>query len=289
MPLEFHKFHAVGNDFLIVDSRHLSPTDPLERLARRLCDRHLGIGADGMIVWARADSPEADVQMRLFNSDGSEAEISGNGVRCLGAYLSFVEEWTADDLKVATRAGVKTLHLLEREGPRFRFLAEMGRPRLASADIPMALQPPLPEVVNYPLDVGDRVVRVTACSMGNPHCVVFCDDLEALDIRQLGPVIEGHPLFPARTNVEFVRVLDRRLIALRMWERGAGETLSSGTGASAALVAAVLSGLTERQVRVRTAVGEMEATWREDDVITVTGTAEAVCRGAWLGSLAHDI
>ncbi|HXF04189.1 MAG TPA: diaminopimelate epimerase [Blastocatellia bacterium] len=289
MPVEFYKFHAVGNDFLILDGRGLNGAESLERLAQRLCHRHLGIGADGLIVWGQADSSEADVEMRLFNSDGSEAEISGNGVRCLAAYLYFIGEWAAERLRVATRAGVKTLHLLERDGPRFRFLAEMGRPRLASTEIPMALEPPQSKVVNYPLDVGDGVFLVTACSMGNPHCVVLCDDLEALDIRQLGPVIEHHPLFPARTNVEFVRVLDRRLIALRMWERGAGETLSSGTGASAALVAAVLNDLTDRQVRVRTAVGDLEVTWREDDVITVTGTAEAVCRGVWLGSLADVV
>lgn len=285
MPLEFYKFQAVGNDFLILDGRHLNLTDSLQRLAQRLCHRHLGIGADGLIIWSRTDSSEADIEMRLFNSDGSEAEISGNGVRCVAAYVYFIGEWAVERLRVATRAGVKVLHLLERDGPRFRFLAEMGRPRLVSTEIPMALEPPQPKVINYPLDVGDGVFLVTACSMGNPHCVIFCDDLERLDIRQLGPVIEYHRLFPARTNVEFVRVLDRQLIALRMWERGVGETLSSGTGASAALVAAVLNDLTDRQVRVRTAGGDLEVTWREDDVVTVTGTAEAICRGVWLGSL----
>lgn len=289
MTIEFSKLQAAGNDFLILDGRHLTPTDAPEGLARRLCHRHRGIGADGLIVWAMADSPHADVQMRLFNADGSEAEISGNGLRCLAAYLLFTGEWKADRLRVATRAGVQTLSLLEREGPRFRLLAEMGRPRLASTEIPLALDPPQPTVVNYPLAVADRTIVVTACSMGNPHCVVLCDDLEALDIGRLGPAIERHPLFPARTNVEFVRVMDRRLLALRMWERGAGETLSSGTGASAALVATVLNDLTDREVCVKTGGGDLNVAWRDDGIITVTGTAEVVCRGVWLGSEAHDV
>jgi len=284
MGLEFHKFQAVGNDFILVEDDQLRSLKDLDLLAKRMCQRHLGIGADGVIIVTPLKGhDEADFQMRLFNADGSEAEVSGNGLRCLAAYLYFVGKWNAAELRVLTKAGVSRLQLISRQGAQFQFLTEIGKPRLASEEIPMALEPPLPRVIHYPLEVGGQTVRITACSVGVPHCTIFLEDFGSVDFYRLGPAVERHPLFPARTNVEFVRILDRHRIELRMWERGVGETLSSGTGASAATIAAVLNGLTERKVIVKTAGGDMLVVWRDDDVITVTGAAEPVFKGEWLG------
>jgi diaminopimelate epimerase len=282
MSFTFYKFQAVGNDFLIVERDQLGATDDIGSLVRRMCHRHLGVGADGLMIVAPAhDHHEADFQMRLFNADGGEAEISGNGLRCVAAYLCLVRAWPSPELRIHTVVGVKKHHLLGRQGKRFQFQAEIGMPRLGSADIPMTLDRELPRVVACPLDVGDQVVAITACSLGNPHAVLFYHDFNEVDVHQLGPRVERHPIFPRRTNVEFVRVIDRSRIELRIWERGVGVTLSSGTGSSAAVVASVLNGYTDRTVTVITPIGELLVVWRDDDVITVTGWAEAVFKGEW--------
>jgi diaminopimelate epimerase len=285
MSLTFYKFHAVGNDFLIVESDQLKAIKDIGSLARRMCHRHVGVGADGlMIVGPAGDQQAADFEMRLFNADGSEAEISGNGLRCLAAYLYLAHDWSSPELRIRTKVGVKKHRLLGRQGTRFQFQADIGTPELGSENVPMALEPSLPKVVNYPLEVGKRRVPITACSLGNPHCVLFCDDFSDTDIHELGPQVERHPLFPERTNVEFVRVVGRDQVELRIWERGVGVTLSSGTGSSAAVVASVLNGLTDRQVRVVTPLGELLVVWQDDGVISVAGQTEAVFKGEWFVS-----
>ena len=296
--MRFVKFHGYGNDYLVFEAselRGVGLSDGFERLdvgepfpefVRRVCDRHFGAGSDGVaVVETLGEGAEADFRLRIFNPDGGEAAMSGNGSRCAAAYLHFGGLWADEELRFSTRAGVKRYTLRGRPGPgAFRFEAEIGRPRFDSASVPVLTAEPLAEVRDYPLALpGGETVRVTALQMCNPNCCAFFDDLEATDWRRLGRAIESHAAFPERTNVEFVRVLDRQNIEARVWERGAGETLSSGTGACAAAVASMVGGHTDRQVRVSMPGGLLEVLWREDGEVLLTGTANVVYRGEWLG------
>ncbi len=213
--------------------------------------------------------------------------MSGNGSRCAAAYLYHQELWSEEVLRLSTRAGVKLYRLrVQLGGGRYRFEAEIGRPRFESASIPMFTTAPLAEIRNYPLPVGDgATIAVTALQMCNPNCCVFVDKFDAVDWRRLGSVIESHRQFPEKTNVEFVRVRDRQHIEVRVWERGVGETLSSGTGACASVVAAALNDLTDRRVLVEMPGGELEVEWRSDGETLLTGTAEIIYRGEWLGGI----
>lgn len=284
----FYKFQALGNDFLIARESGLrAVTDDFGAFARRICDRHFGAGADGLeVLLERPTSADADFEVRLFNADGGETPISGNGTRCVAAYLYLIEEWDKPSVRIATGAGVKTLKLLERRGNGLVFETGMGVPRLRSEEIPVALPAPLERVVQQPLEVLGWTIEFTSVSMGNPHCSIFVNsniaDIERIDWRRLGAAIETHPAFPERTNVEFIRVLSRDEIEARFWERGVGETLASGTGACAAALAAMLNELTERKVRVIAAAGELIVEWRDDGNVIQTGEARAVYRGEWL-------
>jgi diaminopimelate epimerase len=281
--MHFHKFQALGNDFLIIRESELRRrTTDFEPFSRQICDRHFGAGADG--VELLLDGPrnaDADFEVRLFNADGGETPISGNGTRCVGAYLYLVENWQKPEVRIATGAGVKTLKPVERLGGGIVFETEMGSPRFRSAEIPVILPQALERVVRQPLEVGGQQIEFTASSMGNPHCSILVDDFDKLDWRNLGAKIEIHPVFPDRTNVEFVRVLNRDRIEVRFWERGCGETLASGTGSCGAALAAMLNELTARKVTVVTAAGELIVQWREDNTVVQTGEARAVYRGEW--------
>lgn len=282
--MRFHKFQALGNDFLVVRENELRAiTDDFESFAHLICDRHFGVGADGLELLL--DEPvvaDADFEVRLFNADGGETPISGNGTRCVGAYLYLVENWDKPLVKIATGAGVKTLKPLERNGNSLMFETEMGTPRFHSSEIPVILPAPLERVIRQPLKVTGQTVEITATSMGNPHCSIFVEDFEQLDWRRLGAEIETHTVFPDRTNVEFIRVLNRQEIEVRFWERGCGETLASGTGSCGAALAAMLNELTERKVKVITAAGELIVEWQSDNTVVQTGEASAVFRGEWL-------
>jgi diaminopimelate epimerase len=295
--MRFVKFHGYGNDYLVFEAAELTNVgwqSGFDRygapgqfgdFVRGICDRHFGAGADGVAVVERlTGGGYADFVLRIFNPDGSEAAMSGNGSRCAAAYLHFGGLWTKEELSFRTRAGVKRFRLRERHGEgAFRFEAEIGQPRFDSASIPMLTPEPLAEVRDYALALlGGETVTVTALQMCNPNCCVFVDDLEATDWRRLGRTIESHAAFPERTNVEFVRVIDRGNVEARVWERGAGETLSSGTGASAAAVASMIGGRTDRHVRVQMPGGLLEVLWRDDGEVLLTGTAEVVYRGEWL-------
>jgi diaminopimelate epimerase len=295
--MRFTKFHGYGNDYLVFEAERLGAVGwragferagevgAFGQFVRRVCDRHFGAGADGVAVFGRLDGGgEADFRLRIFNPDGSEAAMSGNGSRCAAACLYFEGLWSNEELRFLTRAGVKLFRLRGRESAtRFRFEAEIGRPRFDSASIPMLTNEPLAEVRDYALAVGDaESVAVTALQMCNPNCCVFVEDFEGTDWRRLGRAIESHPSFPERTNVEFIRALDRQNIEARVWERGAGETLSSGTGACAAAVASMVGGRTDRRVNVHMPGGLLEVFWREDGEVLLTGEAEAVYRGEWL-------
>src|ERR1051325_4967097 len=233
--MRFTKFQGFGNDYIVFEAEQLAHVSDLGDLARRVCNRHYGAGADGIAIVQRSTDAAADFQVRIFNPDGSEAGMSGNGTRCAASYLFFHDLWAADELKLQTRDGIKRYHLLNRSARgSFLFRSELGQPRFDSVSIPMATAEPLERVIDQPLTVDGDTLKVTALHIGNPNCCVFVDDFDALDWRRLGPLIENHTQFPERTNVIFVRVVNRKNIEERIWERGVGETESSGTCSCAA-------------------------------------------------------
>ncbi len=277
---------ALGNDFVIVEAAALDSVRDLGELTREMCDRHFGAGADGLVVVdSKGRGGTARWSSRIFNSDGGEAEVSGNGTRCVAAYVAASGRWPrdAEAIAIETLAGVKLVRRVEREeGAQHLLEMEMGVPALASGSVPITIEPPMDRVVGYELALAEARFPVTAISVGNPHCSVFVADVGSVDIRLLGPSIEHHPLFPQRVNVEFVEVVDRTRLRVVFWERGAGETLSSGTGATAATVAAVLNGLAERSVTVETPAGDLHVTWSErDGIVRLAGPAELVYAGVW--------
>lgn len=286
--MKFSKFEALGNDFLIVLAkeipRPLSPSD----LAREICERRRGVGADGLLVIRHLDDPRAEISMQVWNADGTEAEISGNGLRCAAAFEVLGRGSQLKEISIDTRAGVRVLRLVEHAGSRWVFVADMGEPMLSSEAIPVTLSEAQNICVDHPIEVGGMSLRATLTSMGNPHCSIFVRDFQSIDWRGLGPLIEHLPLFPNRTNVEFIRVVDPDHIEVRFWERGAGETLSSGTGACAAAVASVLNGLADRSVRVLTPAGELKVDWTDTGVVMLQGPVRFVFRGDWSDSAAQE-
>ncbi|MFP4056812.1 MAG: diaminopimelate epimerase [Candidatus Brocadiia bacterium] len=275
----FVKMHGCGNDYIYIDCRSRTLPHPA-RLARRLSDRHFGIGADGLILIL--PSRRADFRMRIFNADGSEAEMCGNGIRCFAKYLYDRGLLEGEQATIETRAGDLQVHVVPENGRAVRARVNMGPPRLERADIPM--EGPPGQVVGEELTIelphqGPATVRVTALSMGNPHCVTFVDDVGDYPVEVHGPLLENHRAFPQRTNVEFVQVLSRDEVKMRVWERGSGETLACGTGASAVAVAGALAGKTERQVTVRVPGGVLELDWAQDGCVYLSGPVEEVFEG----------
>lgn len=282
MPVRFSKFHGLGNDYIVIESEQLANCADLGAFAKRICNRHYGAGADGVALVSRADGA-ADFGVRIFNPDGSEAGLSGNGTRCAAAYIYYNELATAGELRLNTRSGIKTYRLVKQVGPgSYIFDSELGQPKFDSPSIPMLLDKSQDPVVDYPLVVGDKTLAVTALQMGNPNCCIFVDRFEDLDWRHLGPLIENHRQFPDRTNVVFVRVQDRDAIELRIWERGVGETTASGTCSCAAAVAAMINGKTERLINVSMPGGNARIHWRKDGEVVINAPAEVVYRAEWL-------
>ncbi|HEY0323843.1 MAG TPA: diaminopimelate epimerase [Pyrinomonadaceae bacterium] len=281
--MQFIKFQGFGNDYIIFEAQALGLVESLNNFARAVCDRHYGAGADGIVVVSQAVDAAADFVARIFNADGSEAGLSGNGTRCAVAYLYHQGLWDKELLRLSTRAGVKLYRLREElSRGHYWFESELGQPLFDSASIPMLTDEPRERVVDYPLVIEGETFPVTALQMGNPNCAIFVEDFEQLDWRRVGRVLETHAQFPERTNVEFVRVSDRANIELRIWERGVGETKSSGTCSCAAMVACVIKGLTDRRVTVWMEGGHAEIVWREDNNIVLTGRADIVYSGEWI-------
>ena len=279
--MRFSKVHGLGNDFLFVTPAAGLPPAAAASLARRICDRHTGAGADGLIVLSveKSDAP-AEARFRIFNADGSEAEMSGNGLRSAAAFLTWCGAVASPEILFHTAAGDRRAQVLSARGRRFEIRIGLGVPRLASKDIPFDAGQSLDRVFDHPLFVAGRTFPVTCVSMGNPHCSLFFDELPARgEWRAIGAGIETHPFFPRRTNVEFIRVVTRDEIEVRFWERGVGETLASGTGSAAAAVAAMLKGLVGRTVTVRTATGSLKVEWPEGGEVFQTGPAEVVFSG----------
>ena len=213
MPPSFIKFHGFGNDYIVIEADQLSSATDLGTFAKSICNRHYGAGADGIAVVSPSENEGADFHVRIFNPDGSEAGLSGNGTRCAASYLYYKKLWSGTELRLITRSGVKLYTLREQTGTgRFVFDSELGQPKFDSASIPMLTDEPREKVVDYELDVDGESFKVTALQMGNPNCCIFVDDFESLDWRRIGKTLENHPQFPDRTNVVFVRVDDRETI-----------------------------------------------------------------------------
>ncbi len=276
MSIEFVKYHGLGNDFILIDNR--SSSEPLltQKQAVKLCDRHFGIGADGVIF--ALPGQDSDYTMRIFNSDGSEPEMCGNGIRCLAQFLVGLE---GDRSKIAkyrihTLAGIITTQIVA-DG---QVKVDMGMPRLLAAEIPTQLSPGNNKVIDQPLEVAGQSWSVTCVSMGNPHCITFVEDVAAVPLEIIGPQFEHHAVFPQRTNTEFIQVVRYDYLKMRVWERGAGATLACGTGACASLVAGVLTGRCDRIAVVELPGGCLEIEWSDlDQKLYMTGPAQRVFAG----------
>jgi len=280
--VRFTKVHSLGNDFIVIDPEENAGIVDIPGLARRLCDRHVGVGADGLLLISVKDRERGLVHFRIFNADGSEPEISGNGLRCAAAHLFRQNKVTPPDVTFLTSIGDRLCNLLEVQNNRFQIRIEMGRPQLTSKDIPFDDGAFHEKIIDYPLSIHRKIYPVTVVSLGNPHCAVFYDRFPArIEWHEIGREIEYHPFFPNRINVEFVRVLSRREIEVLFWERGVGETLSSGSCSSAAAVASILKGLTDRKVTVKTFLGQVIVEWEKDKVYQ-SGPAEIVFDGVLL-------
>ncbi len=276
--IKFTKMHGTGNDYIYVDNRKEIIKKP-EKLAIEMSDRHYGIGSDGLILIMK--SKKADFRMRMFNSDGSEAEMCGNGIRCFGKYV--YDHGLTDNKKITveTLAGIKELNMTVRNKTVSRVKVNMGEPILRRDKIPMIGDAGI--VVNEALQLVDGThFKITSVSMGNPHVIIFVEDLDHFPVEKYGPMIENHDLFPQRTNIEFVQKIDRNRVKQRTWERGSGETLACGTGASAVTVASVLTEQTERKLSISLLGGDLDLEWDEgSNHVFLTGPAVEIFEGNW--------
>ncbi len=274
--------HGLGNDFILINC--LSPTAAPDlsldwaQMAPKLCDRHLGIGADGLILLL--PSQTADLKMRIFNADGSEAEMCGNGIRCCAKFAFENSLIKKPSLTVETLAGIIKPQLIITAGLVSEVKVDMGKPIFTRNRIPVLGEGT--QVVNEALKVQEMTFRITSILMGVPHTIIYVDNLAAIDVATLGPAVETHPLFPQKTNVNFVQIINKQKIRVRTWERGAGLTLACGTGSCAAVVASALNQQTERQVLVELAKGNLLIQWAANDIVYMTGPATTVYQGQWL-------
>jgi diaminopimelate epimerase len=274
--MKFTKMQGAGNDYVYVNCFEETVDDP-RQTAIQVSNRNFGIGSDGLILIM--PSEKADVRMRMFNSDGSESEMCGNGIRCVAKYAYDHGVVSKTEITAETGNGVLTLQLFPgNDGKIVKVRVNMGPPRLTRAEIPMTGDPGA-KVVAEELTVLDRTFKITCASMGNPHYVIFVDDVAAFPVATYGPLIENNALFPRRTNVEFVQIISRGELRQRTWERGAGETLACGTGSSAVTAACVLNGLTEKKVLNHLSGGDLEMEWADDGNIYMTGPAVEVFSG----------
>ncbi len=287
-PLEFVKQHGLGNDFVMLDciSHDAPPEEILSGLSQKVCDRHFGIGGDGLILILEDD--DSDYRMRMFNPDGSESEMCGNGIRCFGKYLVDAGLIEAKAISVATMQGLQHIEILpgQMQGAgTTQIRVDMGAPRLQRSQIPMVFHEGNggdAPVIDKPLDVNGTNYNITAVSMGNPHVVIFVDDVESVPLKEIGLEIEHHEAFPSRTNVHFVQMMAPQKLWVRHWERGAGDTLACGTGACASVVAAALNGklpTENRAALVHLPGGDLEVEWAQNDKVYMTGPAMTVFAG----------
>lgn len=273
--MKFTKMHGISNDYIYINGATEKIYNPSD-IAIKLSDRHTGIGSDGIVMIL--PSKTCDFRMRMFNSDGSEAEMCGNASRCVGKYVYDKGLTKKTKVSLETLAGKKILNLHVVDGKVDMVTVDMGEPILRGTDIPTIFD--LPTVVSQPIVVSGKKILTTCVSMGNPHSVVYVDDVDSLDLEKIGPSYECHPAFPHKTNTEFVEIISRNEVKMRVWERGAGETMACGTGACAVAVASVLNGFTDRDVRVKLRGGDLQIKWDDDDNhVYMTGPATTVYEG----------
>lgn len=273
--MKFTKMQGLGNDYVYVNCFQEKIENPSE-LAKFVSNRNFGVGADGLILIK--PTPLADCEMEMYNADGSQGAMCGNGIRCVAKYVYDYGLVKKEVLTVATRSGIKTLHLTVENGKVARVKVNMGSPVLDPDKIPIAAEEK--RVLQMPFEVEGKIWKITGVSMGNPHAVTFVEDVRGLDLEKIGPGFEHHVAFPDRVNTEFVRVIDRHTAEMRVWERGSGETLACGTGACAVAVACILNGYTEDRVTVKLLGGDLDIYWdREENLVYMTGPAVTVFDG----------
>ncbi len=275
--MEFTKMQGTGNDYIYVNCFEESVTNP-SGLSVKISDRHFGVGSDGLILIKPSD--KADFYMEMYNADGSQGKMCGNGIRCVGKYVYDNGLTDKTDISVDTLSGIKYLKLNVVDGKVDTVRVNMGAPELRPKFIPVNIDADI--VRDYPVAIGGNEYKITCVSMGNPHCVIYVDDVDNLKIEDIGPLFEKNPLFPEQVNTEFVRVIDRDTLQMRVWERGSGETLACGTGTCATVVATILNGLCNDTVTVKLLGGELKITWdRENNIVYMEGAARTVFTGQW--------
>ena len=276
MTIEFTKMHGLGNDYLFIDASRFPIADPAE-LSRRMSHRHLGAGSDGIILILPGD--EHPFRMRIFNADGSEAETCGNGIRCFAKYVYERGLTRETSFTIETGGGPNRVELKVEGGKVVSVRSNMGRPHFDRSEIPML--GPAGRVIEEPLEVNGQTWRVTCVNIGNPHAVIFVDDATRAPLTEVGPLIERHPNFPQRTNVEFVNVVDRSTIVMRIWERGSGVTMASGSGSCGSALASMITDRVDRRVTVRLVHGNLTIEWADDGCVYQEGPATEVYTGRW--------
>ena len=275
MLVKFVKYEGAGNDFILIDDRG-EVFRPGARHIAALCDRHFGIGADGLMTLRR--SAELDCSMRYYNADGSAGEMCGNGIRCVAKYVYDYGLTDKTQISVETLGGIKYLDLTVEDGKVSLVKVDMGKPELEADLIPIISE--REQVIDEPIEVDGKEYHMTGVSMGNPHAVIYVDDVKGLDLEKIGPKFENHERFPKRINTEFVHCIDRQTVEMRVWERGSGETLACGTGACAVAVSSILNNLTDTQVTVKLLGGDLQIEWdREKNHVFMTGPAKVVFDG----------
>jgi diaminopimelate epimerase len=277
MAIKFTKMHGIGNDYVYVNTFEETVADPVA-LAKVVSDRHFGIGSDGLILIGPSET--ADVRMRMFNADGSESEMCGNGVRCVAKYAYDHGIATQDVINVETQAGVKRIEITAENGKAVLARVDMGIPATTRGEIPMT-GPADDTYIDGPVSILGQTFKMTCVNMGNPHAVIFVDDVAVVPLEKLGAALEQDELFPERTNVHVVQVVDRGEVIMRTWERGSGITLACGTGASAVCVAAALTNRTDRTILAHLPGGDLTLEWADDDHLFMTGSATEVFEGEW--------
>lgn len=275
--MRFTKVQGIGNDFVLVEAFDGPPAADLAQLARAVCDRHRGVGADGLVLLA--GSSVADLRMSIYNADGSEAEMCGNAIRCIGKYAYERGYSRQEQLAVETLAGIRQIGLHVSAGSVQAVTVDMGCPSLVPPQVPILTE--RNPAVLVPINCGEQLYRVTAVSLGNPHAVVFVPDLAAVDLERQGAALARHAIFPRGSNIEFVQVVDPGLVRVLVYERGVGPTLACGTGACAVGVAGVVNGLTDEQLWVELPGGRLHIHWRNQRRVWMTGPAAIVYQGEW--------
>jgi diaminopimelate epimerase len=275
--MKFTKMEGLGNDYVYVNCFQEHIDNP-SQMALKVSDRHFGIGSDGLILIKPSD--KADFCMDMYNADGTQSEMCGNGIRCVGKYVYDYGLTSKTSISVETLAGIKYLDLQAENGKVALVTVNMGAPELVPAKIPVKSEKEI--LIKEPIEVKGKTYEMTCVSMGNPHCVVFVEDTAAFPLEEVGPEFEKHPVFPNRVNAEFIQILDRKTVNMRVWERGTGETLACGTGACASTVACILNGLTEEEITLHLLGGDLKVRWdREENLVYMTGPATVVFDGEY--------